>query len=93
MEFEWDDQKAQKNEAKHDISFAEAITVFQYFLSMTYPDIDHSDSEDRYLIIGATTSAKVLVVSHVFREDTIRIISARKATTKEYAFYEQQSNH
>ena len=93
MEFEWDNQKAQKNEAKHDISFAEAITVFQDFLSMTYPDIDHSDSEDRYLIIGETTSAKVLVVSHVFREDTIRIISARKATTKEHAFYEQQSNH
>jgi hypothetical protein len=59
---------------------------------MTYPDVDHSDEEDRFLVIGATKSGKVLVVSHVFREDTIRIISARRATASERQFYEQQSH-
>lgn len=93
MKFEWDSRKAEKNRAKHKVTFTEAVTVFQDTLSMTYPDIDHSGDEDRYLIIGATTSSKVLVVSHAYRKDIIRIISARKATTKERAFYEQQSHH
>lgn len=93
MNFEWDRRKAAKNEAKHKVSFSEAVAVFQDSLSMTYPDIDHSEDEDRFLIIGATKSGKVLVVFHVFRENTIRIISARKATAKERAFYEQQSHH
>jgi uncharacterized DUF497 family protein len=93
MNFEWDSSKAAKNETKHKVSFTEAIAVFQDSLSMTYPDVDHSEEEDRFLIIGATKSGKVLVVSHVFREDTIRIISARSATARERAFYEQQSQH
>lgn len=93
MNFEWDTRKAATNEAKHKLSFAEAIAVFQDSLSMTYPDVDHSAGEDRFLVIGATKSGKVLVVSHVFREDTIRIISARKATASEREFYEQQSHH
>lgn len=92
MRFEWDSRKAERNAAKHHVTFPEAITVFQDVLSMTYPDIDHSDSEDRYLIIGATTSGRILVISHVFRENFIRIISARKATTKERAYYERQSH-
>ena len=93
MNFEWDSRKAAKNEAKHKVSFAEAIAVFQDSLSMTYPDVDHSTEEDRFVVIGATNTSKVLVVTHVFREDTIRIISARKATASERAFYEQQSHH
>lgn len=93
MNFEWDTRKAATNEAKHKVSFAEAIAVFQDSLSMTYPDVDHSAEEDRFLVIGATESGKVLVVSHVFRDDTIRIISARQATASERAFYEQQSHH
>jgi uncharacterized DUF497 family protein len=60
---------------------------------MTYPDMDHSAEEDRFLIIGAIGAGKVLVVSHVFRDEAIRIISARKATASERAFYEQQSHH
>lgn len=93
MNFEWDSRKAAKNEAKHKVSFTEAIAVFQDSLSMTYPDVDHSEEENRFLIIGATKSGKVLVVSHVFCDDTIRIISARRATPSERAFYEQQSHH
>lgn len=93
MNFEWDIRKAATNEAKHKVTFAEAIAVFQDSLSITYPDMDHSAEEDRFLIIGATGAGKVLVVSHVFREEAIRIISARKATASERAFYEQQSHH
>lgn len=92
MKFEWDTRKAEKNVFKHQVTFLEAITLFQDVFSMTYSDIDHSDSEDRYLIIGSKTSEKILVFSHVFREDSIRIISARRATPKERVFYEQQSS-
>jgi uncharacterized protein len=93
MNFEWDSRKAAINEAKHKVSFSEAIAVFRDSLSMTYPDMDHSEEEDRFLVIGATETGKVLVISHVFLEDTVRIISARKATASERAFYEQQSHH
>jgi len=93
MNFEWDRRKGTKNEAKHQVSFEETIAVFRDSLSMTYPDVEHSSEEDRFLIIGATKTGKVLVVSHVFREDSIRIISARKATANERAFYEKQPHH
>lgn len=93
MKFEWDNRKATSNERKHKVSFTEAICVFQDTLSVTYPDIDHSEEEDRFLIIGAASTGSVVVVSHTFCKETIRIISARKATTKERSFYEQQSSH
>lgn len=93
MKFEWDNRKAAKNERKHKISFAEAISVFQDTLSITYPDMDHSEEEDRFLIIGAAITGSVVVVSHTFRNETIRIISARKTTTKERSFYEKQSSY
>jgi uncharacterized DUF497 family protein len=93
MKFQWDRQKATKNEKKHGISFQEALTVFRDTLSITYPDIDHSADEDRFLIIGLSLSGKVLVVSHAFRNDSIRIISARRATKKERIFYENETRH
>jgi uncharacterized DUF497 family protein len=93
MKFEWDSQKSARNERKHRVTFAEAISVFEDTLSVTYPDVDHSDEEDRFLIVGLTSSGNVLVVSHTFRDETIRVISARRATTKERLFYEKQSSH
>ncbi len=93
MKFEWDHRKAAKNERKHKVSFTEAVSVFQDTLSVTYPDMDHSEEEDRFLIIGAAITGSVVVVSHTFRNETIRIISARKATTKERSFYEKQSSY
>ncbi len=93
MKFEWDIDKAEKNEKKHGISFQEALTVFRDTLSLTYPDMDHSVDEDRYLIIGLSSFGNVLVISHTFRNDNIRIISARKATKKEKYFYEIESRH
>jgi len=81
MNFEWSTEKAEKNINKHSVSFQEALTVFQDTLSLTYPDMDHSADEDRYLIIGLSS----------FGNDNIRIISARKATKKERHFYEIES--
>ena len=93
MNFEWNTDKAEKNKRKHGISFQEALTVFQDVLSLTYPDMDHSIDEERYLIIGLSSFGNVLVISHTFRNDNIRVISARKATTKERLFYETESRY
>ena len=93
MKFEWNIHKAGINEKKHGISFQEAITVFKDRLSLTYSDTDHSTNEDRFLIIGLSSSGNVLVVSQIFRNDVIRIISARKATKKERSFYQDEARH
>lgn len=93
MDFEWNADKAENNSRKHGIAFQEAITVFRDPLSPAYPDLDHSADEDRYLIIGLSSSGNVLVISHIFRNDSIRIISAREATKNERAYYETESTH
>jgi uncharacterized DUF497 family protein len=93
MKFEWHSRKSARNEPKHRVTFGEAISVFEDTLSVTYPDVDHSDGEERVMIVGLTSSGSVLVVSHSFRDETIRVISARRATTKERLFYEKQSSH
>src|SRR5258708_14986517 len=77
MEFEWDEDKAEGNLKKHKVSFTEAATVFGDPLSVTFPDPDHSTDEDRFVTIGSSDSAHVLVVSHTDRDERIRIISAR----------------
>ena len=91
MEFEWNPDKAAINLSKHGISFQEAATVFDDSLSVTFPDSDHSIGENRYVIIGMSSSRQLLVVSHTDREDRIRIISARTATRTEKRFYEEGS--
>jgi hypothetical protein len=93
MHFEWNTEKAERNIRKHGVSFQEALTVFQDALSLTYPDMDHSADEDRYLIVGLSSLGNVLVISHTFRNDNVRIITARKATKKERNFYETESNN
>ena len=89
MKFEWDNRKAVANERKHGVPFNEAATVFADKFSFTFPDIDHSDDEERFLIIGVSKMGRVLVVAHTEREDNIRLISAREATRKERTFYEE----
>jgi uncharacterized DUF497 family protein len=89
MKFEWNRTKAAANLRKHVVSFDEAATVFADVLSHVYPDIDHSDDETRFLIIGLSQTGRVLVVSHTDRGETVRIISAREATRKERIFYEE----
>ena len=83
MKFEWDTEKAKKNLRKHKVSFEEAITVFYDQLSATFDDPDHSDDEERLITVGYSSHSRLLVVSHVERGKTIRIISARAATAHE----------
>ena len=89
MKFEWNPNKAESNYEKHDVSFEEAATVFNDLLSVTFPDPDHSVDESRYVIIGVSRFGQLLIVSHTDRGETIRIISARKATRQERRFYEE----
>ena len=91
MKFEWNPNKAATNIDKHDISFPEATTVFDDSLSVTFPDLDHSIMERRYVIIGMSASGLLLVVSHTDRDNCIRIISARRATRQEKRFYEEEN--
>lgn len=90
MRFEWDEDKATANRAKHGITFNEAAAVLGDSLGWTYPDHGHSNSEQRWITIGASEVGRILVVAHTDdREGTIRIISARRATRKEREFYEE----
>ena len=89
LDFEWDEDKADANFRKHQVAFTEAATVFGDPLSLTSHDPDHSIEEDRYLTIGMSSTARVLIVSHTNRGDTIRIISARAATRRERKVYEE----
>ena len=87
--FEWDDEKAGQNRAKHGVSFEEAATVFGDPLSLTIDDPLHSHGEERFVTIGETIYRRVCVVVHTERGDRIRIISARLATNRERTDYEQ----
>lgn len=91
LNFEWDENKAKSNLAKHGVSFDEASTVFGDSLSLTISDPDHSQIEDRFIIIGSSHSGKLLVVVHTERGDNIRIISARRATRRERKSYEENT--
>lgn len=91
VKFEWDDNKNELNRKKHGIWFEEAEQVFKDVNSLLYHDSKHSDNEDRFILLGMSASARVLVVVHCERdkEQVIRIISARKATKKEIQQYEK----
>ncbi len=91
LKFEWDENKNRINIAKHKVSFEEAASVFSDERSVLFDDPEHSEYEDRFLIIGITYAEKVCIVSHCYRgeDDVIRIISARKATRKEKEFYNE----
>jgi uncharacterized DUF497 family protein len=90
MRFAWDGKKAASNLVKHGISFEQAATVFDDPLSDTFPDVDHSLQEHRFIIIGSTESGKILVVAHTDDGELVRIISAREATPGERESYEER---
>ena len=92
MEFEWDPKKEAKNIRRHKVTFREAATVFGDTLSTTVPDPDHSEEEDRYIIIGLSQRRRLLMVSHTERGERTRIISARPLTPTEREVYEEESN-
>jgi uncharacterized DUF497 family protein len=89
MVFEWDARKSATNLRKHGVSFAEAGTVFGDELSITVPDPDHSEQEDRYITIGWSNLHRLLMVAHTDRGENIRIISARELTKTERKEYEE----
>jgi uncharacterized DUF497 family protein len=89
MRYEWDARKAAANRAKHRVSFEEAATVFRDLLSQTGADPDHSVAENRFVTFGLSARGRLLVVAHTEQGDTIRIISAREATARERAIYEE----
>ena len=89
IKFEWDENKNRLNQQKHGISFDEAKTVFYDEEALVIDDPEHSEEEERFIILGLSKRANLLVVCHCYRasETVIRIISARKATKTESEFY------
>jgi uncharacterized DUF497 family protein len=85
---EWDEQKAQINRRKHRVTFEEAATAFLDPLARLFDDPDRSSAELRFLLIGRSLNGRVLLVAHVDRAGTIRIISARRPTERERRAYE-----
>jgi uncharacterized protein len=90
MRFEWDSAKATANARKHKVTFEAAKTVFYDEFAVQFFDGEHASSEDRFLLLGLSSDARLLLVCHCEREDgeVIRIISARKATEREAKFYQ-----
>ena len=89
MRFAWDDDKAEENQQKHGVSFEEASTVFADENARLKHDPDHSQEEDRFILLGFSAKLRLLIVCHAYREndEVIRIISARKATPNERKQY------
>ena len=90
IKFEWDSVKAETNIRKHKVSFEEAKSVFYDEFAIQFFDEENSVSEDRFLMLGMSNESRTLIVSHCERDkgNTIRIISARKATKNERKFYQ-----
>jgi uncharacterized DUF497 family protein len=89
LHFEWDPKKAAANLAKHGVSFEEGLTVFSDPLARIFDDEEHSIEEEREIIIGHSTKHRLLLVCFTAREESIRILSVRKATRRERQDYEE----
>jgi len=91
LKFEWDENKNEINQRKHGISFDEVTSVFRDAFAIVFDDPDHSENEERFLIIGTSDKRGICLVSHCYRvqDQVIRIISARKATKTECNIYEE----
>jgi uncharacterized protein len=89
MHFEWNENKALSNLSKHGVKFEEAKTVFDDPLYVDFYDPDHSETEERYLIVGKSNQGRLLIVSYTERRNSIRLISAREVTRTEREAYEE----
>ena len=89
MKFEWDENKAQINVKKHGVSFDEAKTAFYDAAALVIDDPEHSDDEERFVLLGMSQNTRLLVVCHCLRENetVIRLISARKSSRTESSYY------
>lgn len=92
LRFEWDQRKSKSNRRKHGVSFEEAQTAFSDERGVLIDDPEHSDDEDRFVLLGMSSALRVLVVCHCYRADgdVIRIISARRADRHEQADYSER---
>jgi uncharacterized DUF497 family protein len=90
-QYEWDEDRARTNLRKHQVSFQEGATVFNDLRIATQPDLDHSHDEQRYMGIGRSVRGRILVVAFTERGDKIRLISCRKATSRERKVYEEDN--
>jgi len=89
LRFSWDPQKAESNWAKHGVTFEEAVSVFADPFGRIFDDEPHSERERRELIVGHSKLRRLILVSFAEGEETVRIISARKATRAERRDYEE----
>jgi len=91
LRFEWDLEKARENQLKHDVTFEEAQSVFYDDHARYIHDPDHSEEEERFVLLGMSKRPRILAVCHCYREkeSVVRIISARKATPHERENYEE----
>jgi hypothetical protein len=91
LRFDWDEQKNKSNRSKHGIWFEEALSVFEDAHGRLFCDPEHSEDEDRFILLGTSSAGRTLIVIHCYRksDSLVRIISARKATREEVRFYEE----
>jgi uncharacterized DUF497 family protein len=89
LRFDWDPAKDRTNQRKHGVSFDEARTAFMDEQGRLMHDPDHSEEEDRFVLLGASSKQRLLVVCHAYRDEIIRIFSARRANRKERENYAQ----
>jgi uncharacterized DUF497 family protein len=91
LRFDWDERKNRANRTKHGVWFEEAQSVFDDPHARLFRDPEHSEEEERFILLGVSAAARLLVVVHCHREseEVVRIISARKASKKEVRFYEE----
>ena len=92
LHFEWDNRKNAQNRRKHGVSFKEAQTVFFDEQALLIADPDHSEQDERFVLLGLSSALRTLVVCHCYlREgDLIRLISARRANRQERELYESR---
>ena len=88
LEFSWDERKASANFRKHGVRFEEAVPVFLDPLARMYDDPDHAAAEARFLLVGHSLTGRLLLVVHAEKNDTIRIISARRTSRRERRAYD-----
>ena len=87
LRFEWDARKSASTANKHKVTFEEARSAFADPNGRVIDDPDHSEEEQRFILLGLSYAVRLLVVCHLFRSDVVRIISARKATPREASTY------
>jgi len=91
LRFDWDERKNRANRTKHGVWFEEAQSVFDDPRALLFPDPDHSEDEERFILLGASSAGRALVVVHCYNEseELLHIISARKASKKEVRIHEE----